>query len=69
MLRNSLKNIEQDFTDSPLKRCHRSYIVNLQKIEFVNYEKAKCNVKLFSVENIIPVSRKFYPEFKPYIKQ
>lgn len=68
ILRNSMKNIEKLFTDSPLTRCHRSFMINLQKIEFVDYEKATCRVKLVGLENFIPVSRKFYPAFKTFTK-
>ena len=68
ILRNSLKNIEVMFPGSSMKRCHRSFMINLQKIEFVDYEKAACRIKLTGVGELIPVSRKFYPEFKPYLK-
>lgn len=67
MLRNSMKNIEGLLVDSPLKRCHRSFMVNLQKIERVEYEKNTCRIRLTGVDTFIPVSRKFYPDFKPYI--
>ena len=65
ILRNSMKNIEGLFENYPLKRCHRSFMVNLQKIEFVDYEKSKCQLKLAGLETSVPVSRKFYPDFKP----
>lgn len=68
ILRNSMKNIEELFVDSPLKRCHRSFMVNLLRIEFVDYEKSTCRVKLVGQENFIPVSRKFYPAFKTFTK-
>jgi len=67
ILRNSMKNIEGLFANSSLKRCHRSFMVNLHQIEFVDYQKAQCKIKLSGVENLIPVSRKFYPEIKPYV--
>jgi hypothetical protein len=67
ILRNSMKNIEGLLVNSPMKRCHRSFMVNLNQIEFVDYEKTTCRIKLSGVENLIPVSRKFYPEIKPYI--
>lgn len=68
ILRNSLKNIEALLKNSPMKRCHRSFMVNLQKIELVNYAKAKCQIKLSGADSFIPVSRKFYPEFQSYIR-
>ncbi|WP_423126473.1 LytR/AlgR family response regulator transcription factor [Gaoshiqia sp. Z1-71] len=69
LLRSSMKNMEMLFSGLPFKRCHRSFMVNLQKIEFVNHGNANCSVKLSGVEKLIPVSRKFYPEFKPYRKR
>lgn len=67
ILRNSMKNIEGLCKNSQLKRCHRSFMVNLHQIEFVDYERAKCRIKLLGIDNFIPVSRKFFPEIKPYI--
>lgn len=67
ILRSSMKNMETLFSNFPLKRCHRSFMVNLQKIEFVDHGKTNCSVKLSGVEKLIPVSRKFYTEFRSYI--
>lgn len=67
ILRNSMKNIEGLFLHTPLKRCHRSFMVNLHQIEFVDYEKNRCRIKLSGIDNFVPVSRKFYPEIKPCI--
>lgn len=69
ILRSSMKNIEALFINFPLRRCHRSFMVNLQKIEFVEHGKTTCFIKLSGVEKLIPVSRKFYPEFKSYIRR
>lgn len=66
ILRNSMKNIESLFGNYPFERCHRSFMVNLQKLEFVDHEKNNCRIKLSGVEKMIPVSRKFYPKFRPY---
>ncbi|MGV8091555.1 MAG: LytR/AlgR family response regulator transcription factor [Mangrovibacterium sp.] len=68
ILRNSMKNIEALFSDFPLKRCHRSFMVNLQKIELMDHGKTNCFIKLSGCEKLIPVSRKFYPEFKSAIR-
>lgn len=35
LLRNSLKNIEKAFADCKLLRCHRSYIVNPNKVKII----------------------------------
>jgi DNA-binding LytR/AlgR family response regulator len=40
LIRNSLKWIEENLTkDSPLVRCHRSYIVNLDKVKVLRKTK------------------------------
>ena len=33
ILRNSLKNIEESLTEFGLIRCHRSFIVNIEKVK------------------------------------
>ena len=39
MLRCRLKTIEESFADSDLVRCHRKYIVNINKIEQMTRQK------------------------------
>ena len=69
IIRNSMKNVEDLVEGLAIIRCHRSFMVNLKKIEFVEYEKAKCKIKLLNLDSYIPVSRKYFPMFNPYIKQ
>ena len=38
MLRCKLKTIEESFTDSDLVRCHRKYVVNMDKIATLRFE-------------------------------
>ncbi len=35
MIRNSMKNIEWRFRDTSLLRCHRSFLVNLDKVQMI----------------------------------
>lgn len=60
LLRNSLKNIETQFTNTPLIRCHRSYIVNFEKVKILRKEKDGISLNL-DYENIpdIPVSKTY----------
>jgi hypothetical protein len=39
LLRRSLKSIEDSYADYPLIRCHRSYIVNVNKVKVLRKEK------------------------------
>jgi DNA-binding LytR/AlgR family response regulator len=60
MLRNKIKKIEEDFRDSTLTRCHRSYIVNFDNVKVLRKEKDSTFIG-FDNEQIpdIPVSRSY----------
>lgn len=67
LLRNTLKNLEESFKDKSIIRCHRSFMLNLQNVEFVQKEGKKLNVKLKLMENSIPVSQKYSPLFLEFL--
>lgn len=68
MLRSSLKMIETDLTYSPLIRCHRSYMVNFEKVKIIRREKDGLKLELESPVPIeIPVSKTYMEEvFKAF---
>lgn len=39
MIRNTLKKIEEDFSDTPLVRCNRSVIVNFDRVKILRKEQ------------------------------
>jgi DNA-binding LytR/AlgR family response regulator len=58
LIRNSLKNLEKEFENSILLRCHRSYMVNIKRVSMVRREGHKMSLILESPESeMIPVSR------------
>lgn len=60
MLRNSLKRLSEQLKDTPIKRCHRSYMVNLNHV--VSLRKHSGDMFLeFDVPDVqeIPVSKTF----------
>jgi hypothetical protein len=64
-LRNSLKKIEEEFTEySFIFRCHRSYIINMNKIKkvFGNSQGYKLLMDEYEIE--IPVARSCSKKFK-----
>ncbi len=68
LVRLSLKNLEEQLECSNIVRCHRSFIVNANRVI-----RAKGNAqgyKLFieGLESYIPVSRNYIPEMKNKIK-
>lgn len=58
MIRNTLKNIEWRFRDKGLVRCHRSYIVNIQKVSVIRRQENDVVVD-FADERVpvIPISK------------
>ena len=46
MVRNSMKSFEQQFMNSNIIRCHRSYMVNLDKVKVIRKEKDGLHLEL-----------------------
>ncbi len=55
MLRCRLKTVEESFRDSPLVRCHRKYIVNLEKVKVLRKEQDGYFLDIDN-EKITPIS-------------
>ena len=65
LLRNTLKWVDENLTkDTPLVRCHRSYVVNLDKVKVLRKTKTGIYIEL-DAENTpdIPVSKTYYERF------
>jgi len=73
LIRNSLKWMEENLTkESPLVRCHRSYIVNLDKVKVLRKTKEGIFLELDTDSTPdIPVSKTYYErvmgKFSKYI--
>ena len=65
LLRNSLKWIEERFSaDTPITRCHRSYMVNMDKVKILKKVKGGIVVELDAEGTPdIPVSKTYYAPF------
>ncbi len=60
LLRNSLKSLEEYLTEYSFVRCHRSFIVNFEKVKLIRKEKDGLKLELdASWELIIPVSKTY----------
>ncbi len=71
MVRNTLKNIKEVLSNfNYIQQCHRSYLVNLEKITEFNGNAQGLSLNFGNdVELQIPVSRKFVPEIKKALKE
>ena len=65
MLRNTLSNIADALVNTSVIRCHRSYLVNQNRIERISGNAQ--GLKLFLTDltdTAVPVSRKYIPVFR-----
>jgi hypothetical protein len=60
LLRNSLKNLEEYLSGYSFVRCHRSFIVNFEKVKLIRKEKDGLKLELDALtEMVIPVSKTY----------
>ena len=67
LIRNTLSNIENEFLNDPLFRCHRAFIINTLQIEKANGNSNGYKVSLKNINETIPVSRSYAEAFKNII--
>lgn len=63
ILRNNLKSLEGTIASNTIVRCHRSYMVNLQNVKMINYEKDGLYIT-FNTNAVskIPISKSYAEE-------
>ena len=60
MVRNSMKSYEEQFSNSRIIRCHRSYMVNLDRVDIIKKEKDGLHLVLDSEPPISLLVTKTY---------
>ncbi len=69
ILRTTLSSIEGNISSEYLFKIHRSYIINLQKIDEVIGNSNKCDIILKDLETPLPVSRSKRKELLEKLKE
>ena len=65
VVRSTIANMESQLQDSPMVRCHRSFLVNLDVIEAVSGNAQGLRLRLPQVnDQEVPVSRSYLPKIK-----
>jgi hypothetical protein len=60
MLRTTLKTMEDELDQEGIKRCHRSYLVNVERVTLIRREKDGLQLELDSTPpSTVPVSRTY----------
>ncbi|SMO65664.1 transcriptional regulator, LytTR family [Saccharicrinis carchari] len=67
LIRNSLKKLELFLEGKSIKRCHRSYMINVENIAMIKKSGQKLKLKLNHIETFLPISKSYNEQFKSYI--
>ena len=60
LIRNTLKQFEKDLAEFPLLRCHRSYMVNMNRVKMMKREKGTVQLLMDNMgQHAIPVSKSY----------
>ncbi len=63
MLRNTLRTLEEELKEEAIIRCHRSWLVNIEKVKLIRREKEGLLLELDSTPpSSVPVSRTYMHE-------
>jgi DNA-binding LytR/AlgR family response regulator len=63
MLRNTLRTLEEELKEEAIIRCHRSWLVNIEKVKLIRREKEGLMLELDSTPSSeVPVSRTYMHE-------
>jgi hypothetical protein len=63
MLRNTLRAMEEELMQESVIRCHRSYLVNIERVKLIRREKDGLRLELDSIPpSTVPVSRTYMHE-------
>lgn len=69
MIRSSLNRLEGQLSQTSIKRCHRSYLVNLALVDSVSGNAQGYRLHLSDELESIPLSRKYAPSILAFLEQ
>lgn len=67
LIRNTLGRIETQISVSFIKRCHRSYLINLDKVTRVSGNSQGYKLHLLNDPTVIPVSKGYVQVIEPFV--
>lgn len=66
MYRTTLKALDESNDNPAILRCHRSFIINLGKVEEISGNAQGLKLSIKGTEEVVPVSRKYIKEVRNY---
>jgi DNA-binding LytR/AlgR family response regulator len=60
MVRNTMKRVAQQLSDSGIERCHRSYMINMDRVKVLRRDKEGVFIE-FGIEGVfdVPISKTY----------
>ena len=59
IIHNTLKEMERRLADTPIQRCHRGYMVNIDNVELLRKEGMTLLLELTGINKTIPVTKTY----------
>jgi DNA-binding LytR/AlgR family response regulator len=69
MVRTSMKKLEALLKPVGLIRCHRSFMVHMENVQWMKKKGRSYQIKMKNCETIVPVSRSYHPVVKILIQE
>jgi ribosomal protein L28 len=67
MVRSSMKKMESQLAPKGLIRCHRSFMVNLQNVQWIKKKGRHYQIKMKNCDLVIPVSRGYHSSVRSLV--
>lgn len=67
LVRNTMKQLEIQLSDFGMLRCHRSFMINTENIEWIKKDGRKYKIGIKYLDTIITVSRGYIPTVKSLV--
>jgi DNA-binding LytR/AlgR family response regulator len=60
MIRNTMKRVAEQLSDSCMQRCHRSYMINMDRVKILRRDKEGVFIE-FGIEGVfdVPISKTY----------
>ncbi len=59
MIRTSLSKLEKQVANTSMHRCHRSFVINIKRVQAIKKHHQKLHIQLIGTSETIPVSKKY----------
>lgn len=69
LIRTTLKKLETDLQEVPIRRCHRSFMINIDKIVLVQKNLQGYSLSLRDYHESIPVSKNYKHVISPLLRK